>query len=143
MRVTKFFLIATFALCGVARAQLSWDNRSIELRPSPADSIAVAVFSFTNTGRKPVKIDDVSTSCGCTTASLDKRIYARGEKGNIAAIFDIASQLGVQEKSIYVKSTDPKEPNVTLHLKVVIPESIWTAVQLTGPQAKAESGPLP
>src|ERR1700677_1861071 len=122
MNIAKYFLILTFALCSTGWAQLKWEKRSLEFHPSPSDTKVVAEFPFTNIGKKTVKIKEVKTSCGCTTATLDKDTYAPGEKGKITAIFDIGGRMGVQEKTIYVSTTDPKEPELVLNFKATIQE---------------------
>lgn len=47
-----------------------------------------AVLAFTNTGNSTLNILDVTTTCGCTAASLAKRSYAPGESGTIEVAFD-------------------------------------------------------
>jgi hypothetical protein len=122
MNIAKYFLILTFALCSTGWAQLRWEKRSLEFNPSPSDEKVVADFHFTNIGTKPIKIKEVKTSCGCTTATLDKDVYAPGEKGKITAIFDIGGRTGVQEKTIYVATNDSKEPELVLQFKATIPK---------------------
>jgi hypothetical protein len=66
----------------------------------------------------------VRTSCGCTTAALDKREYASGESGEIEANFQFAGHIGHQEKWIFVTtSAAPREPTL-LRLIVNIPIAI-------------------
>ncbi|HWB61518.1 MAG TPA: DUF1573 domain-containing protein [Chthoniobacteraceae bacterium] len=112
-----------FATVASSRAQLTWESRAIELHPTLTDTKAVAEFHFTNTGQKPVRITNVETSCGCTTASLDKkRVYAPGEKGTITAEFDIGGRNEPQKETLHVTSTDPAEPEATLQFTVIIPK---------------------
>jgi len=121
MRVTKFFLIATFAICGAARAQLQWENRDVELQPSISDTQLVANFYFVNAGNKTVKITGMRTSCGCTTASLEKNVYAPGERGKITAQMEIGGRIGAQEKHVYV-TTDQSKQDWVLTFRAAIPE---------------------
>lgn len=116
-------LVLIFGVCGVARAQLRWESRSLEFHPSFADTKVTAEFHFTNIGQKPVRITDVTTSCGCTTAMLDKRhVYVPGEKGTITALFDIGGRNEPQKETLFVKTTDPKEPELVLQFTVAIPK---------------------
>ena len=102
---------------------MHWEARSLEFHPSLSDTKVVAEFHFTNAGTKPVKIEDVTTSCGCTTASLDKKhLYAPGEKGTITAVFDIGGRNDAQKETVDVKSNDPAEPDVALQFTVTIPK---------------------
>jgi len=46
-------------------------------------------LSFTNTGSEPLRILDISTTCGCTVANKPKKQqYAPGESGEIEITFD-------------------------------------------------------
>ena len=120
--VMKYFLIFTLGLCGTGWAQLSWETRSLEFHPSPTDTKVVAEFPFVNAGKTTVNIKEIKTSCDCTTSTLDKKVYAPGEKGKITAVFEIGDRIGLQEKILFVTSDDPKEPQVVLRFKAVIPQ---------------------
>ena len=120
MNVAKYFLILASLRARLDSAPL--EKRSLEFDPSPSDEKVVADFHFTNIGTKPVKIKEVHTSCGCTTATLDKDVYAPGEKGKITANFAIGGRTGVQEKTIYVATSDSKEPQLILQFKATIPK---------------------
>jgi len=122
MKFVNFFLFLALALCSTSHAQLKWEKRNLEFHPSVSDTQVVAEFPFANIGKKPVKIKDLKTSCGCTTATLDKEIYAPGEKGKITAIFEIGGRTGVQDKHVYVTSDDRKEPELVLGFKATIPK---------------------
>ena len=51
-----------------------------------------AAYAFTNASDHAVTISEIKTSCGCTTAELEKRTYKTGESGTIDVIFDIGSR---------------------------------------------------
>ena len=52
-----------------------------------------------NEGQTAVTNESLKPSCGCTTAELEKKTYAPGEKGEVRARFDIGQRVGVQSKS--------------------------------------------
>ena len=122
MKFANLFLLLTLALCATGHAQLKWEKRNLDFHPSASDTKVVAEFPFTNIGQKSIKIKDLQTSCGCTTATMAKEIYAPGEKGKITAIFDIGGRTGVQDKHIYVTTDDRKEPQLVLGFKATIPK---------------------
>jgi len=99
----------------------------MELHPSMSDTNVVAQYAFHNGGTYPVAIDSVKTSCGCTTATLDKKNYAPGEKGEISVNFDIGQRVGEQQKEIMVFTNDPREMMVLLRMKILIPEVLRIA----------------
>ena len=95
-------------------AGLEWENETVELKASLADTRAEAVFRFTNTGPEPVTITRMTSSCGCTVPELEKRTYAPGEKGEITALFTFGSRQGRQEKRITVESRAGNATTTTL-----------------------------
>ena len=89
-----------------------------------------AVFPFTNTGSHPVTITNVHTSCGCTTAGLDKRTYAPGESGEITAVFHPADRTGLQEKYITITTDEPNPQPYQVLLEVNIKEYLTAVPRL-------------
>ena len=121
MNVIAILLVA---LATPVFGQLKWENPEQTLNAKPLDKFILAKFRFTNVGTAPVKITDVRTSCGCTTASLQKREYAPGESGEIDANFRFDGRVGHQEKWIIV-TTDWVLPQPTiLRFAVNIPDAI-------------------
>jgi hypothetical protein len=120
-------LILWLRLSVPCAAQLQWQTRELEFSPSVDQTQLIAHFKFQNVGQSEIKITSVSTSCGCTTATLEKDTMAPGEKGEIEATFNFGKRVGfqqntiVEQKTIVVESTDPESPNTSLALKVHIP----------------------
>ena len=79
-------------------------------------------FTFTNMGSEAIVINDVKTSCGCTTPSWSKKPVAPGEKGHVKAVFNPYNRPGTFHKTITVKSNAANNP-VVLHVSgEVIPK---------------------
>jgi hypothetical protein len=107
-----------------AFGQLTWGATEQTFNSKPQDKEVVAKYKFTNTGAKPIKIENVRTSCGCTTAALTKTDYAPGESGEIEAKFTFSGRTGRQEKAIMVTdSVVPEKPTI-LKLHVYIEETV-------------------
>jgi hypothetical protein len=121
MNVIAFLLLV---LATPVFGQLKWENPEQTVTAKPQDKVLVTKFRFTNVGTSPVKIMDLRTSCGCTTAYLEKKVYAPGESGEIEAKFKFNGQVGHHQKWIVV-TTDwvPPQPTV-LVFAVNIPEAI-------------------
>ncbi|MBV8227050.1 MAG: DUF1573 domain-containing protein [Verrucomicrobia bacterium] len=121
----KLLPVILFSLwASSAFAQLTWENTEQSFDATPEDQAIVARFKFTNTGAKPIKIQSVMTSCGCTTAALSKTEYAPGESGEIAANFVFGGHTGRQDKRIMVStSAAPGQPTV-LKMHVYIQEPV-------------------
>ena len=61
-------------------------------------------FEFTNTGGEALIIQNVSTSCGCTTPEWTKEPVMPGQKGYVSAAYNPAGRPGAFEKYITVQS---------------------------------------
>ena len=119
---TLLFLLCAFT--GSAFGQLTWENPEQTFNSKPQDGSVVAKYRFTNQGKETIKIENVTTSCGCTTTALTKKEYAPGESGEIEAKFVFAGRTGRQEKAITVTtSATPQQPTM-LRLYVNIEEPI-------------------
>jgi hypothetical protein len=120
----KLLLSLLCLFAGSAFGQLTWGTTEQTFNSRPQDKEVVAKYKFTNTGAKPIKIENVRTSCGCTTAALSKTDYAPGESGEIEARFTFSGRTGRQEKAIIVTdSVIPEQPTI-LKLHVYIQETV-------------------
>jgi hypothetical protein len=120
------FLAAAMSifLCAHTHAELKWEQTVITLHAAPGDKQAVGHFKYQNAGQTPVHFRSVDTSCGCTVARTQKNDVAPGEKGEIAAAFNIGDRTGVQQKSITVKTDQPRNPVTVLTLKTIIGQAL-------------------
>ena len=69
-----------------ALAEMEWAQKTVQLKASAKDTVIEARFRFTNRGKDAVDIQQVESSCGCTTTALAQRHYAPGESGAIVAL---------------------------------------------------------
>src|SRR6202022_5090605 len=113
MKLSLFFLCL---FTGSAFGQLAWETTEQTFNSKPQDKEVVAKYKFTNSGAKPIKIQNVRTSCGCTTAALNKTDYAPGESGEIEAKFAFSGRTGRQEKAIMVTTPARPAPPTLLNL---------------------------
>lgn len=61
-------------------------------------------FSFTNKGKEPITLQQVSASCGCTTPSYSKEPVLPGKTGTIKASYNTQGRPGPFTKTITVMS---------------------------------------
>lgn len=66
---------------------------------------AEAEFVFTNTGKKPLIIQNVQPGCGCTTPFWSKDPVAPGKTGVIKAAYGTKGRVGAFNKNITVTSS--------------------------------------
>lgn len=119
-----FSSVLCFLVAAASQASLVFEKTEIDLRPELGAHSAVAVFKYENKGDTPVRIKAVRPSCGCTTAALAKNDVAPGEKGEIAATFNIGDRTGVQTKTVTVETDDPKTPTTVLTFKATIAQTL-------------------
>jgi hypothetical protein len=120
--------------CAIASALLLWglsgsaalkfDQTVIEDVVSPDAKRYPFEFAFENVGDEIVEISEIKTTCGCTTAKLEKMVYQPGEKGVVTGTFSVGSRQGLQEKKIRVMTRDLAQPEVQLALKLDIPQLV-------------------
>ena len=111
-------------MCLAARAELKWEQTSVDLHPAPTDKQAVGHFKYQNVGKAPVHFKSVHASCGCTTAQTQKDIVAPGDKGEITATFNIGDRTGTQIKTVTVETDEAPNQKTVLTLKADIPQQL-------------------
>lgn len=124
LKLTGIFILTVVA--NAARAELKWEQTSVDLHPAIGDKQAVAHFKYENVGKTPVHFESVHASCGCTTAQTQTDQVAPGEKGEITATFNIGGRTGMQVKTVNVQTDDPDpaQANIVLTLKADIPQML-------------------
>lgn len=53
---------------------IKWNSESIDVGKIPQGKPKIIRFEFTNTSSKPIIIENVAPSCGCTTADYTKAL---------------------------------------------------------------------
>lgn len=102
----KLVLIALFALVGYgvqAQAEIKFKKETIDYGKIAKGSDGVRVFEFTNTGNKPLVIEDVKSSCGCTVPKKPNGPIAPGESSTIQVKYD-TKRVGPIRKTVTVYS---------------------------------------
>ncbi len=101
-----------------AMADVKWKSESIDVGNNPQGKPKLIRFEFTNTSSKPIVIENVAPSCGCTTADYTKTPILPGKKGFVEASYNAAA-LGMFMKTVNVTTSDSKTPK-TLSFKGVV-----------------------
>ena len=99
-------------------------NVSVSLSPDTKSlgtvvygNVATTAFTLTNYTPLPLKITRVSTSCGCTKASVEKEELGAYESTTVNVSFDPAvhkddTDLGDLTRTIYVETDNPNYPDL-------------------------------
>lgn len=122
------FLCASFAnaqstqtqkteVAATGQAQAKFDKTTHDYgRIAEEIGTAMCEFEFTNTGDKPLIINRVSASCGCTTPSYTKEPVLPGQKGSIKVAYSTTGRVGSFSKTVRVLTNTP-EGSYTLVIK--------------------------
>lgn len=78
------------------------------------------VFKFTNTGTSLLKIERVTSSCGCTAALVSKESLRPGEEGEIKVTFNTTGYEGEITKYIFIETNDTANPRQQISVSASI-----------------------
>ncbi len=77
-----------------------------------------------NTGEAALTIDAVTTSCGCTQASVEPTTIPPGGSGTLHIAFDSGAHgpalTGELIRQVFVASNDPQQPELVVELAATI-----------------------
>lgn len=102
---------------------MEWKNPNLDLGIVQRAGDMDIEFPFKNTGDKPLVIDSVIVTCGCTTFNIPKDPIKPGKKGKIMVRFASGDQpLAMMKRHIYVKANTQGSPYHTLSFKLELVE---------------------
>lgn len=79
-----------------------WDFGQI----NEADGPVMHTFRFTNISNQPIQIDNVATSCGCTTVQYSTEPIRGGEYGELTVVFDPSRTEGRVFREVEILTKD-------------------------------------
>jgi len=116
--LASLVLLTVFSLqAQTAGPKMNFDSDEHDFGTIKEDKGKVThTFTFTNMGRQPIIINNVKTSCGCTSPEYSKAPILPGAEGFIEVNYDPANRPGPFRKSITVSSNADNSP-VLLYIK--------------------------
>ena len=99
----------------ITGAEIQFEKNFFDFGKVKVGEVKEVSLSFTNTGKKPLILDEVHSSCDCTTVEWSKAPVMPGQKGTIKATYT-AKDPGMISKRITVFSNAESYKNV-LELK--------------------------
>jgi hypothetical protein len=129
----KIFTLLFITVCVAAYAQNPSTPDVLQLKESgfdfgkiPQGKPVYHVFEVINTGKEALKLDNVQTSCGCTTPEWNREPIAPGASAKIKVGYNAASE-GYFEKYITVQY------NQTASKQIKITGTVWKAPEGSAP----------
>ena len=96
-------------------AEITFATTEYEYGTIPFKGDGDCEFAFRNTGKTPLVLTHVKSTCGCTVPEWPGEPIKAGEQGSIRVTYD-THRVGTFMKSIYVYSNAKQSP-VTLKIK--------------------------
>ncbi len=126
-----FLLLSLRLLCHAAEASnslpllLKWDSLSKSNHAKIGEFSTRFDFSVVNVSSTPVEVQDVTTSCGCTVASLPEKPWKLrpGATNHLPVLVDLRGKSGTLFKEIKIVSQSAPE---TLRISVEIEPGVAT-----------------
>ena len=81
-------------------------------------------FRFTNTGKGPLVITGIASSCGCTVGEYTHDTIKTGKQGDVTISFDSWKRSGFQQKSVTVNSNTNPASQILRIKAMVIPANL-------------------
>lgn len=118
--------IAWGALLSACRSQpqISVTNANLDLGDVVNGDVITRQVSVQNRGQADLVIEAVTTSCGCTQATLEPMIIATGQSGALSIQFDSGAHgpalTGTIVRQVFILSNDPQQPEMVVELQANI-----------------------
>ncbi len=93
---------------------MKFEKESINYGTIKKGEDGTRIFRFTNTGKTPLKIERVKSTCGCTVPTYPKQEIMPGESAEITVKYD-TTKLGRFSKSISIYS-NAKRSRIVLRI---------------------------
>jgi hypothetical protein len=110
-------LITLTPFCSFSQPRIEFDEEAHDWGRLLEGEKTTHSFHFRNAGTKPLRIFDVTTTCGCTAALASDSLVMPGEEGSVKVTFDSRGRMGHQSKHVNVRTNDPEHTTVRLGIK--------------------------
>ena len=135
MRGQVIFLLATLGLlllaaCAGGEPQIGLETTALDLGDVPNGVVVTRDVAVRNDGETTLFIEGISTSCGCTTATLTPMQIPPGKGGVLHVAYDSGAHgpdlTGSLVRQVFINSNDPTQPEATVELTVNVtpPEQV-------------------
>jgi predicted small secreted protein len=122
-KVILFILLTTILLlaaCNTGQPQIGLDVTNLDLGDVVNGEIMTRDLVVRNNGAVELVIEAVSTSCGCTKATVSPLTIPAGSSGTLSITFDSGAHgpelEGQLIRQVFINSNDPQQPEVALEL---------------------------
>lgn len=86
------------------QADITFEKSTFDFGEIKQGQVVTATFKYKNTGKGPLILSNVATTCGCTVPAWPKEPLGPGKSAEITATFNSTGKMGQQNKVITVFS---------------------------------------
>lgn len=112
------------AACGGGEPDIDLAQSQIDLGVVTNGEIPTIEIPVRNLGSGDLIIEAVTTSCGCTSASITPEVIPPGGTGTLAIQYDSGAhgpdEVGPVMRQIFIASNDPDEPEIEFRFRAEI-----------------------
>lgn len=131
-RVTVFMVAAGLLAAGgaawavwayTARPAIVLDPIALDFGPLSAPMVQTRTVVVRNSGRAPLRIAAISSSCGCTTGAMDTTVISPGRTAQMRVTFDTVAhgpQTGPARHAVYLRTNDLRSPEVEIEVRAIV-----------------------
>lgn len=102
--------------CSGGPPDLALAEQSADLGQVANGQVRTIEVGVENVGRGDLVIEAVTTSCGCTTATVDPMTIGSGQTGKLTIKYDSGAHgsefTGTVMRQVFIDSNDPDQPEV-------------------------------
>jgi hypothetical protein len=103
-----------------ANAPLSVDPHSWDFGQVKEGQVLQHSFVFRNDSGRTLNINNITTSCGCTTANIQKNMLLPGETTFLEVSFNTKGYSGPTQELVYVNTDSLDDPILTYTIKAEV-----------------------
>ena len=122
-------LAPLLAACGIAPPDILLSPGQADLGEIPNGEIRRIQIEVRNIGEAPLRIIEVITTCGCTTANVEPSVIPSGASAILTIVFDSGAHgpefVGSVQRQVVLVTNDPDEEEVTFRF--------WANVRVSDP----------
>ncbi len=123
-KTVPILLLAGWLLTACAQPEADIEVAStFDLGTVVKGDLAVAELPVRNLGDGPLTVLAVSTSCGCTKATVSPMTIPPGNEASLRIEYDSGAHeidLGPVERFVFISSDDPDEKDVSIKITVFV-----------------------
>jgi hypothetical protein len=118
--IIPILLGVLLAACATKQPRLSLQTEKLDFGDVINGEVISQEVIVRNEGEAPLVVKEVSTSCGCTQASVEPMVIAPGEAGVLHIEFDSGAHgselTGELIRQVFLLTNDPERPEVVVEI---------------------------